>query len=218
MTATETMQEVIDRRELEISNMCFRHPWFNYLYNWIVFLTVIGLCSSIFWWGIDIRTDRIASAQAEIARQEVYAEHQAQAEAVALAAQAEAQSREARLNSWSTEGAKLLYGLKGFIEQYGYDESDLETYLRCVYNRYLYAGRITSLETIISTKDQFTGYNASNPVLDKYYIFCLKLFTAWDGEERLPCDPSYRFAELTKQGIYLKADFEADGYAPRWHA
>ena len=218
MTATETMTEVIDRRELEISNMCFRHPWFNYMYNWIVFLTVIGLCSSIFWWGIDIRTDRIATEQANNARQEVRAEYQAAAEAEAQAEAEKAESKEETLNKWATAGAKLLYGMQGIVEKYGYDESDLETYLRCVYNRYLYGNKLTSIDVIIATPKQFDPYNENNPPLDKDYIFCLKLFTEWESQERLPCDPSYRFAEFTEYGIYLKNDINADAYSPRWHA
>ena len=212
------LYEVFEGQAQRERDMCFRHPWFNMVYNYVIAVVTICLFASLAWWGYTIHIDGIRETAKAEGVQLATDQYQADADAKAQAAAVEAQSREAKLNSWSTEGAKLLYGMKGFIEQYGYDESDLETYLRCVYNRYLYAGRITSLETIISTKDQFTGYNKDNPVLDKYYIFCLKLFTAWDGEERLPCDPSYRFAELTKQGIYLKADFEADGYAPRWHA
>ena len=212
------LYEVFEEQAQRERDMCFRHPWFNMVYNYVIAVVTICLFASFAWWGYTLHIDGIIETAKAEGVQLATDQYQADADAKAQAAAVEAQSREAKLNSWSTEGAKLLYGMKGFIEQYGYDESDLETYLRCVYNRYLYAGRITSLETIISTKDQFTGYNKDNPVLDKYYIFCLKLFTAWDGEERLPCDPSYRFAELTKQGIYLKADFNADGYAPRWHA
>ena len=212
------LYEVFEEQAQRERDMIFRHPWINMVYNYVIAVVTICLFASFAWWGYTIHIDGIKETAKAEGVQLATDQYQADEDAKAQAAAVEAQSREAKLNSWSTEGAKLLYGMKGFIEQYGYDESDLETYLRCVYNRYLYAGRITSLETIISTKDQFTGYNKDNPVLDKYYIFCLKLFTAWDGEERLPCDPSYRFAELTKQGIYLKADFNADGYAPRWHA
>lgn len=212
------LYEVFEGQAQRERDMCFRHPWFNVVYNYVIAVVTICLFASFAWWGYTIHIDGIKETAKAEGVQLATDQYQADADAKAQAAAVEAQSREAKLNSWSTEGAKLLYGMKGFIEQYGYDESDLETYLRCVYNRYLYGQRITSLETIIATPDQFTGYNKDNPVLDKYYIFCLKLFTAWDGEERLPCDPSYRFAELTKQGIYLKADFNADGYAPRWHA
>jgi hypothetical protein len=87
-----------------------------------------------------------------------------------------------------------------------------------VYNRYLYGNKLTDIPVIISQKDQFLGFSDTNPVLDDLYRLSRAFFEAKLRETSLACDPSYRFAELTPQGIYLVDQFGADGYVRRWHA
>lgn len=114
----------------------------------------------------------------------------------------------------------MLFGIRRFIEKYGYTEKDLETYLRCAWNRYLYYGKLTDLDVLIFTPEQFLECYRTNPS-DQYEAFCRKLFMEWyaeDAEGVLSCDPSYIYAELTPKGIYLTDKFGADGYAIRWRA
>ena len=212
------LYEVFEGQAQRERDMCFRHPWFNMVYNYVIAVVTICLFASLAWWGYTIHIDGIRETAKAEGVQLATDQYQADADAKAQAAAEQAKSKEEELNRWATAGAKLLYGMQGIVEKYGYDESDLETYIRCVYNRYLYGNKLTPIDVIIATPKQFDPYNENNRPLDKDYIFCLKLFTEWESQERLPCDPSYRFAEFTEHGIYLKTDVDVDGYAPRWHA
>ena len=71
---------------------------------------------------------------------------------------------------------------------------------------------------VVSAKDQFVGYSDGNTVLTENYDLALKLVEQWHNETTKPCDSSFQFAELTPDGIWLKQDIRADGYARRWRA
>ena len=114
----------------------------------------------------------------------------------------------------STAVAKAFYGIVKFLDKYHYTEADLETYARCMFNR----AEGGDLITEISKPEQFTGYSDANPVLAEYKNLAQRLVEEWHNETVKPCDVSFRFAELTPNGIYLKQDLHADGYARRWHA
>ena len=120
------------------------------------------------------------------------------------------------------EGEILYNGrnIKELATKYGYTEKDLETYLRCAWNRYLYYGKLTDLDVLIFTPEQFLECYKTNPS-DQYEAFCRKLFMEWyeeDAEGMSSCDPSYIFAELLPDGIFLVREFNADGYVRRWQA
>jgi predicted nuclease of restriction endonuclease-like (RecB) superfamily len=114
----------------------------------------------------------------------------------------------------------MVFRSSYFLDMLGlpdfYSEKDLETYARCMFNRAdAGSGRLTE---VIAQEGQFVGYSDANTVLDDDYNLALKLIRAWHEEQTKPCDLSYQFAELTPQGIFLKNDFNADGYARRWRA
>ena len=135
-------------------------------------------------------------------------------------AQAEEQKQKAfndMMDKWSVAGAKMLFGIRRFVDKYNYTDKDLETYLRCAWNRYLYYGKLTDLAVLIFTDGQFLECYRTNPS-DQYKEFCRKLFMEWYDEDVPLCDPSYVFAELTPKGIYLTDTFNADGYVIRWRA
>ena len=113
--------------------------------------------------------------------------------------------------------AKAFYGIDLFVEKYHYDESDLITYARCIFNR---TDRTDSKDLIrvISEPNQFTGYSDGNQVIAQYKQLAQRLITEWHSETVKPCDSAFIFAELTPEGIFLKKDLHADGYARRWHA
>ena len=212
------LQEIGAERERQIENMRFRHRKANDLYKVFAFLTALALSVSLYGWGLDVWAQRRANRQMEDARvlwnAELAAKEDAQAAQLAAAQKSEA----AILDRWAKAGAKMLYGIRNFKEKYNYSSSDYETYLQCVYNRYLFGNRLTDIETIIAQKDQFLGFYDTNPVLDDLYQISRAFFEAKLHEESLACDPSYRFAELTSQGIYLVDQFGADGYVRRYHA
>ena len=143
--------EYFERQRQIEADMCFRNPWFNLFYNWLIGITIIALMASFVWWGIDIhRRNRDEQIRLQV------------------------------LAEMGAEGGDLI--------------------------------------TEISKPEQFTGYSDANPVLAEYKNLAQRLVEEWHSETIKPCDVSFRFAELTPNGIYLKQDLHADGYARRWHA
>ena len=210
------MEEILAKHKQMEDEMNFRHPWFNMFYNYVVAVCVFLLCASFWWWGMDIHTNRIAetklaetlAAMDEENRQMIAA---AEAEEKALKA-----SKEETLKRAATAGAKALYPLDNFITKYHYSESDLITYLRSGWNRHILTGK--PIEEVFAEPEQYLGYADNNPVLTEYYNLCYKCFSEWEDEVTNPCDPSFQWAELTENGIYLKNQFNADGYQRRYHA
>lgn len=205
-TAKEVLAEYEDRERL----LNWRYPWFNVVFNYVWLFIAVLLIASLIWWSGIVRKEQ-KDAEAQENRNRAYA---------AELAQAEEQKQKAfndMMDKWSVAGAKMLFGIRRFIEKYGYTEKDLETYLRCAWNRYLYYGKLTDLDVLIFTDGQFLECYRTNPS-DQYKEFCRKLFMEWYDEDVPLCDPSYVFAELTPKGIYLTDTFNADGYVIRWRA
>lgn len=198
--------------------MLFRHPGFNLYYNWMVLLIIIAFAISCIIWAVDIRTEKREASAAATALAEYQAEEQAKAEERAAELAAAQMSEEAILDRWAEAGAKMLYGIRNFKEKYNYSDSDYQTYLQCVWNRYLFGNKITDIVTIISGKDQFTGFYETNPVLDELFKFSRDFFEEKLHETKLSCDPSYRYAELMPDGIFLINDVGVNGYVRRYHA
>ena len=210
------MEEILERHKQMEDQMNFRHPWFNVFYNYLVAVCVFLLCAGLWWWGMDIHTNHIAetklaetlAAMDEENRQMIAA---AEAEEAALKA-----SKEETLKRAATAGAKAVYPLDNFITKYHYSESDLVTYLRSGWNRHILTGK--PIEEVFAEPEQYLGYSDNNPVLTEYYNLCYRCFSEWEDEVTSPCDPSFLWAELTENGIYLKNQFNADGYQRRYHA
>lgn len=211
-----TWGEVFDSRAEKESTLRWKHPGFDFVYNWVVALTVVALMAATVIWAVQIHRDR---RDAELVAQ-AYAAWTAEAEATAQAEAAEAEairnSQETVMKQEATALAKAFYGIRNFVEKYHYSEDDLRTYARCMFNRAdAGSGRLVE---VISQEGQFVGYSDGNTVLDGDYNLALRLVREWHEETTKPCDLSYQFAELTPGGIYLKNDINADGYARRWRA
>ena len=194
--------------------MCFRHPYFNLMYNWMIGILIIVLFASFVWWGLDIRSRHMADEMLERTLAAMDAEN-AEMIAAAEAREAELKASQEYITEQEAQAvAKAFYGIRLFVEKYHYSESDLATYARCMFNR----AENEELTEVVRLTGQFTGYADDNPVLSDDYQLALKLVKEWHEETIKPCDVSFKFAELTPIGIYLKQDLHADGYARRWHA
>lgn len=210
------MEEILEMHQKQEQDMLFRHSWVNLFYNWLIAILIVILFAGFISWGIRIRRD----TRDEVIRAQVIAEMDAEHEqmmADAAAREAEIKaSKETVLKESSNAGAKALYPLGNFITKYHYSDKDLETYLRSGWNRHILTGE--SLESVFSASQQYLGYADNNPILTEYYNLAYRCFSEWEEEQTSPCDPSFQWAELTENGIYLKNNFNADGYARRWHA
>lgn len=215
-TQLKNMTDYFNYRAVQEADMNFRHPWFNVFYNYLVAVCVVMLFVGFFVWGMQIHTRRQAEAMTAEILAQMDAEHKQ------MMAEAEAAEREmlASEGHIMTEEAKVVakafYGIRLFVEKYGYTQADLETYARCMFNRADATGQ--SLEAVVSKKDQFLGYSENNQLVKEYYDFAIRFVNDWHKEEVKPCDISYQFAELEDDGIWLVKTFNADGKERRWKA
>ena len=214
----ETLREITAAQTAREKLLAWRYPWFNVVYNYLIALLVFALACSLYGWGLDVWAQKRADAQTkatveamETARQEQEAAKEAELQALRM-------SEDATVDRWAKSGAKMLYGIRLFVEKYHYTDADYRTYLQCVWNRYLFGNKLTDVETIIGQKDQFLGFYDTSPVLDDLYEISKAFFTEKIHETTLVCDPGYRWAELTPQGVYLVNEFGAGPYARRYHA
>lgn len=210
------MEEILLAHEQMEHDMEFRHKWVPLFYNWVVALLVVILFGSFVWWGLDIHSRHMADEMLATTLAEMDAEH----EQMLAAAEAEQAAIMASEEHIMTEEAKVIakafYGIRNFVEKYGYTTADLETYARCIFNRADATGQ--SIEEVVSKKDQFLGYAEGNQLVKEYYDQAIRFVNDWHNEEVKPCDSSYQWAELNEDGIWLRNSFKADGYARRWHA
>lgn len=219
MTDTlRVLQEITEERTEHERQLVNRHPWVNLFYNWMIAVLLLALLAALIGWGrgIYIEYKEEQHHEAELAEQKEREQRQ-------LADQREKEEQERKafedtLDRWAKAGARQLYGIRNFIELYNYSEQDLVTYLRCSWNRYLSDNGLTDLATVIYKEGQFVSCYKNNRVLTEYEDLARKCFAEWHEETSLPCDPSYVFAELKPDGIFLKRNYIADGYERRWRA
>ena len=215
-TRLETLKKVLEDRAEEELWMVHRHPMFPLIWNGIIAALMIALCISFVIWGVNIKIQNTADALTAEAMAERDAREQAAAEAENQRLAAEAASESSIIKAEAQDCAKALYGIRNFIEKYSYSYLDCETYLRAAFNRADATGN--SLHDVLFQEGQFLACSENNPVLTELLDVSIDTVTEWHNEESRPCDVSYQFAELTPNGIYLKNDFNADGYAIRWRA
>lgn len=202
----------INREQSEYEHLLqWRYPWFNMVFNYCYAFLALLLAVSLIWWSGNVYRARI-EAEAQIERDRILEEEAAMAE------EQKRKETEEMLDRWAEAGAKMLWGIRDFRNLYGYTAKDLETYLRCAWNRYLEGKKLTDIETIIFKDGQFTGCYRTNAAPDRDKSFARSCFEKFLAEEIPACDTSYTFAELTPDGIFLIDEIGADGYALRWKA
>ena len=212
------LKEIFKEQSEEEKKLSCRHPFFNLFYNWVIAGLLVMLTVGFISWGINVRTDRKAAALTATAMADYQAEQNAEEQArLAELAAAEA-TEEAVMKREAEAIAKLFYGASKFEEKYGYSENDFKTLARCVFNRAENASYPSDVADVINQKEQWVGYYENNPVLTEYYNMAYRAVEEWHHETIKPVSNDYVYAELTPNGIWLKNDFHADGYARRWRA
>lgn len=201
------LREIFEEQREHEEELMFRNPSFPFWYNWLIAGTVLALFVSFAIWGIDIHTQKTAEKMTATALASWQSEQIVQDESAVT-------SQEYVIEQESVVMAKAFYGIDRFVEKYHYTEEDLVTYARCMFNR----ADSDDLIRVISAPNQFTGYSDGNQVIANYKQLAERLIREWHEETARPCDTAYIFAELTPDGIFLKKDLHADGYARRWHA
>lgn len=211
-------KEVFRKYENREHLLQWRYPWFNLYFNWMMALLLIGLFISFGIWGMDVHIQKKSESMAATALASYQAEEQARADEIVRQQELLAHSEEVVTQKMAESLAKLFYGADRFREKYHYSDADFKTLARCVFNRVESPLYSDDFYDVIDQKDQWVGYYSTNPVLDEYYDLALTSIREWRSETVKPISIDYLWAELTPNGIFLKNDFHADGYARRWRA
>lgn len=131
---------------------------------------------------------------------------------------AERNSEQAKRNRDIECLARVLSGIDSFVENYGYSEGDLLTYGECVINRVINTrnGFPNSIEEVVKQEGQWTGYSETVMVQSKYRdIATIIVNNYYDGAPR-PCSADYCWAELRREGIWLKNEYGEGNYYKTW--
>lgn len=227
----EFVKEYDAENREKIRYLDLKHPLVIPLVRAFSILLGVMLVFSLIGWAINIRTNHIAEAYAATAISDYQAEQDAIAADVAAKAEAERKSLDVIMNSWADDGAKAVYGIRNFIDKYGYSEADIRTYIRCMLDRMDLTESMNGktkdevleyiknypgvFHSIVGQEAQFLAYSDNNPVLKEYKDPVLKEIKAYFEESAKPWDSSFRFAELNPDGIFLVQDINSDGYARR---
>lgn len=215
-TKIATLNQVLADQREEERLLNWKYPWFNIVINYVIAAIAFLLIVSLTIWGLNVRTQRKAEAMTAQAMAAWQSEQDAVLQAEAAEQEAIRSSQEYVMQKEAEALARAFYGIRLFVDKYHYSEADYRTYARCIFNRTEKGSG--DLVSVVSTPEQFVGYYDNNPVLAEDYALALKFVQEWHEESIKPCDISYQFAELTPNGIWLKADLHADGYARRWRS
>lgn len=196
----------------------FKNPWIPIFINWFVVLAFVVLVIGTVIHGIQVHIERrvntlTAIALAEYQEQE-RAKEQEQEALLYIAANAESQ----RKQEDTMLLAKMLTGISKFVDQYGYSDGDLRTYAECAINRVYNNGNgfADTLSEVIKQPNQWTGFSEDNQVIDRYYRIAEEVVNNFYNHETRPCSSDFCWAELRRNGIWLKNEFSDSPYVLTW--
>ena len=217
-SALDTLKQITAEQAAREKLLQWRYPWFNVVYNYLIAGLIIALTCSLYGLALEVWAQNRADQQTADARVLWNAELAAKEDAAKQEQEAKAKSEADILNEKAMAVARTFQGIKNFVDLYHYDRSDLETYARCIFNRYDAGNGVNSLQVIVSRKGQFTGYSDGLTPLTEYVDLAKEFIQDWEAETSKPCDLAYQCAELTPDGIYLVTSSNPGPYDRRWHA
>ena len=187
------------------------------------FIVTVFLAVTIFMaWGIQTKAEkkREAIRQQELAeeRDRIWAEDQARVAALEAQKAADEAARKAAIEEDVVLMAKLLAGIDGFVENYGYSESDLRTYGECVINRVIDKknGFPNTIREVILQENQWVGFSESNQVISKYYQIASVIVHSYYNDEMRPCSSVYCWVDMNRKGCWLMNEYSDSPYVNRW--
>lgn len=186
------------------------------IYRWIVALTIVAMFVGFISWGVDIHTNAVAQERIDAALVEYQAGIQAQMDAEKQKEEAERLSEAHIVDEMATALSRVLAGISKFEDKYGYDEDDYMTLAWCVFNRVDSKMFSNDIYEVINQPDQWVDYVGKSTPIAKYKDIAIKAVMEWRSDNPRPISDDFLWAEQTPSGVYLKNDFNADGYARRW--
>lgn len=206
-----TWKEVFANRADQERLLRWKHPGYDFVYNWIVSAAMLAVIIGLIVWGIQIGLARRDAIAMETGRQEIIARQLEAEQSEAVEAERQAQALEAKKTAYAESTARAIWGIRNFIEKYHYSEADIETYIWSAFNRADARGQ--DLSEVFCEEGQYIAYSEKNTITPEYREMARRFVDKWLDEER-PCDSSYQYAELLPQGVFLFA--EQNGR--RWRA
>jgi hypothetical protein len=195
-----------------------KHPKFTKNYLRVVGLILAVLVVTFVVLGIQNYIENKSNAYVAEALAEYQKEQDAIEQQKLEALTAERNSEQAKRAKDIEYVARVLSGIDSFVESYGYSEGDLLTYGECVINRVINTrnGFPNTIEEVVEQEGQWTGYSEAVLVQAKYRdIATIIVNNYYDGIPR-PCSADYCWAELRRDGIWLKNEYGDNPYYKTW--
>lgn len=212
----EALKTVFRNRNEKIKELEAKHPHTVMFINLISVLLLFALAVSCIGWKVQINNERKIEEAAAIAWAEQKAAEETnerirQAEILAeQRAQAEKQLADVTLM------AKLLAGINGFVENYGYSDGDLRTYAECAINRVIDQRFPNTISEVILQEGQWVGFSENNQVIEKYNNIALEVVGNYYNGNIRPCSSDYCWVELRRDGCWLKNAYSDSPYIKTW--
>lgn len=202
--------DIIKEQEEKTKQIVERHPKIQKIWLRSIGALFLAVCISVIFFAVRGNLEAKALAE-ELKAQEAYAREKQRDIQLAQNAEMERRERETVLI------AKLMGGLKGFVENYGYSSDDLITYAECPLNRVLNpAYSCSTIEEAILQPGQWVGFSENNEVTQENYKLARWVVTDFYTNPFRICSNEYCWAELNKDGCYLKKEVELNPYSRTW--
>lgn len=211
------LKDIVREQEEETRKIAEHHPKIQQIWLRSVGALAIAFIISVIFFSVRGSLEAKAMAE-ELKAQEAYAAEQ---EAIACKKQRDIQMQQnAEMEKRERETiliAKLIGGLKGFVENYGYSRDDLITYAECPLNRVLNSGfTCQTVEEAILQPGQWVGFSENNEVTQENYKLARFVVNDFYTNPFRICPNEYCWAELNKDGCYLKKEVELNPYSRTW--
>lgn len=202
--------DIVREQEEETRRIAERHPKIQKIWLRSIGALVLAFIISVIFFTVKNSVEAYALA-AELRAQEAIAREKQRDIQAQQNAEMERRERETVLI------AKLMGGLKGFVENYGYSSDDLITYAECPLNRVLNpAFACDTIEAAILQPSQWVGFSESNEVTQENYKLARWVINDFYTNPFRICSNEYCWAELNKDGCYLKKEVELNPYSRTW--
>lgn len=214
----KSVKAVLRKREEEIRSLEVRHPKAVIFLNYLIASLVIALIVSCIGWHIQTVHEKQMEAEAHVAwlEQKAAAEQKEQERQAAILAEQRALAEKQMADTVLM--AKVLAGLNGFVENYGYSEGDLKTYAECVINRVIDRshGFPNTISEVIMQENQWVGFSENNQVIEKYNKIATEVVGNYYNGAVRPCSSDYCWVELRRDGCWLKNEYTDSPYVKTW--
>lgn len=202
--------DIVREREEETRKIVERHPRIQKIWMRSLGALVLAFILSVIFFTVKDCVEARAHAM-EIKAQETIAREKQRDIQAQQNAEMERRERETILL------AKLIGGLKGFVENYGYTSDDLITYAECPLNRVQNPWfTCSTIEEALMQPGQWVGFSENNEVTQDNYVIARWVITDFYTNPFRIVSNEYCWAELNKDGCYLKKEVELNPYSRTW--